>query len=285
MAVGIDNKAINNSTPEDNKIKGAERFVQLILGVGLKFANQITPKIVKTLENKFPEGQCPNSSEVQEITDLRNNLVTQANKLSEGLDFLSKAALGVSTFLGTLLLVKQILQGTKTGVSLAAKFIPVIPGAIPSALSDLGDAIDKITFDKYGNSKLIKSKSISDKTLLVTSLVNKYIKNFIDQLNELDLQINKCAPNSNLIPVGKELIDIAQIELEAQQSLNESTYKGFIIEIEEVPFSTTVTRKRAVGLNQDKIKLIQTNLSFSSNEQILIEELKFIIDRDNLKAY
>jgi hypothetical protein len=46
-----------------------------------------------------------------------------------------------------------------------------------------------------------------------------------------------------------------------------------------------VNRYRAVGKNQSGIVLIQTELSFTLEPQILINELKLIIDRDNLKAY
>ena len=57
------------------------------------------------------------------------------------------------------------------------------------------------------------------------------------------------------------------------------------IEIEKVPYTPTVDRKRAVGKNQDNITLIQTALSFTTDDQILIEELKLIINSNNLKAY
>lgn len=286
MAVGIDINALNKSTPEDAKEKGLARFSNVILGVGLRFANQITPKVVKTIEDKFPEGTCPNREEAQEVINLRNNLVTQANKLSKTLDVITKASLGISTFLTVLLAIKKNLQRIKTGVSIAAKFIPAgLPGAIPAALNDLGDAIDKITFNNLGESKLIKRKAASDQVLLVVSLVNRYVRDFITELNRLDLEINKCVPNANITPVDNNLNQIAQIQLEAELSPNNNTYKGFVLEIEEVPFSPTVTRKRAIGLNEDGIKLIQTNLSFTTNDQVLIEELKFIIDRDNLKAF
>lgn len=286
MAVGIDINALNKSTPEDAKEKGLARFSNVILGVGLRFANQITPKVVKTIEDKFPEGSCPNSEEAQEVINLRNNLVTQANKLSKTLDIITKASLGISTFLTVLLAIKKNLQRIKTGISITAKFIPLgLPGAIPAALNDLGDAIDKITFNNLGESKLIKRKAASDQVLLVVSLVNRYVRDFITELNRLDLEINKCIPNADITPVDNNLNQIAQIQLEAELSPNDSTYKGFVLEIEEVPFSPTVTRKRAIGLNEDGIKLIQTNLSFTTNDQVLIEELKFIIDRDNLKAF
>jgi hypothetical protein len=88
-----------------------------------------------------------------------------------------------------------------------------------------------------------------------------------------------------LIPLNPDLKEIAKVQQEASQTLNDTTYQGFIIEIEEVPFSPTVNRRRAVGLNSQGIKLIETELSFTTDRELLINELKLIIDRDNLKAY
>ena len=67
--------------------------------------------------------------------------------------------------------------------------------------------------------------------------------------------------------------------------MDNSAYQGFIFKIEEVPFSPTVTRKKAVAYNQSGIALLETPLSFTANNQTLIDELKLIINRDNLKAY
>ena len=65
----------------------------------------------------------------------------------------------------------------------------------------------------------------------------------------------------------------------------QSDVRRYRLEIEEKPYTDTVSQNRAVGLNQSGIILIATNYSFASDPNILINELKFIIDRDNLKAY
>ena len=86
-------------------------------------------------------------------------------------------------------------------------------------------------------------------------------------------------------PISEDLQNINNRQEIAEETLNQTSYQGFIIEIEEVPFNPTVIRRKAVGINQSGIKLIETPLSFTTNPQTLIEELKLIIVRDNLKAY
>ena len=65
----------------------------------------------------------------------------------------------------------------------------------------------------------------------------------------------------------------------------ETSYNGFDIKIVEVPFTSTVVRKKAVGYTPSGIALIETELSFTTNNQTLISELKLIIDTNDLKAY
>jgi len=88
-----------------------------------------------------------------------------------------------------------------------------------------------------------------------------------------------------LIPFSEEILNISSLIEVISSSEEKNNYQGFAIQIEEVPFNEKIIRKRAIGLDKNGVKIIQTELSFTTNNQTLINELKAIIDRDNLKAY
>ena len=113
------------------------------------------------------------------------------------------------------------------------------------------------------------------------TITSGYIKTAVNLLSLLDIIIKLCDPNANLINVDDSLTSITK---QLNVDNNDSTYKGFTFEIEEVPFSNNLIHKRALGLNKSGIKLIETQLSFTLNNQVLIDELKLIIDKGNLKA-
>ena len=127
MAVGIDVNQIKNATSEEAKAKGIQKFTTLILNTGLKFANQITPRIVKEIENVFPEGECPPEEDVQKALTLRNNVVDQANRISERLDDFSKIVLGVSKFLSVLTVLIKGVNTAKSILSLVATGLSSVP--------------------------------------------------------------------------------------------------------------------------------------------------------------
>ena len=245
--------------------------------------NTVISEVRSIIDDTLTKNLCKPS--VQKLIIQRNALVTQLNTIGSNLDKITKSITGLSTFLDLVLTLLKTISIAKTTASAAAKAIPLIPGAVPAALSDLEDAKNKLIFTETGTSKLDKpQKSIASAGISI-SLVNGYILTIVGLLGLLDFFLNKACPTSTFEPISKGIKDSASAQQQSGNTLNQTTYEGFIIEIEIIPYTPTVNRRRALGKNQQGITLIQTELSFTTDDQTLINELKLIIDRDNLKAY
>ena len=283
---GIPIDIILGSLPEDLKPKGLEKLPQLITNQGIKIDTLIQPSINKILSTLPTENVCLTPPQTSLILNTRNNIVESLNKVGTNLNNLTTSLTGVQNFLILSSSLLNILKNSKTLLSLANKFTPIIPGAVSSALSDLGDFIRDTTFDDKGNSKLQPVSDTLNSAAISVAVVNSYITLAVNTLNLIDKYLTQCSNDSNgLIPLNPTIEGIVTITQESEQTLNQTTYKDFVLKIEEVPYTPTVTRRKAIALNKYGITIISTPLSFTTNPQILINELKFIIDKDNLKAY
>lgn len=279
----IQENIINNSTPGEFKKKGIDALIVLVTNQAMLFADRLIPSLEKQLAKV--EGDCPTQKELDKVISIRNNVLDQANTIArilKGITFsVNLARLGINSAVKLITALKR----ARVAVSIIAKLIPFgLPGAIPASLNDLDTFITSRTFDKFGNPRIPPVRSAVNSISIPLALISFYINEFITKLELLDDNINKCS--SVILPQPDEaLVEISVVQREAEESTNLSTYQGFVFEIEEVPFSPTINRKRALGKNDDGITLIQTELSFTPSDKVLINELKFIIDRDNLKAY
>jgi hypothetical protein len=283
MALGIDIKTIQGATPDSLKRQGIDKISALLIQKGEEIKTQIEPKLTQELVKAKDESLCDNQDKLNQLIQTRNNIVSKLNNISRILDTSIAAFAGVGTLLSLVLILKQTLTTTKTVANIGVTFLPAAPGGVVSSINTVGDAIDNTTFDIKGNSRLEKLSLILAGSTIAVTILSTIIKTVILLLNQLDIELNKCS-NIELLPINESLITIANTTLEAEDTLNDTTYNGFIITIETIPFTDTVNQYKAVGTNSDGIKLIETPLSFTTNKQTLINELKFLITRDNLKA-
>jgi len=282
----IDIQAYKNAIPDSLKPQGSAKLGIIIYNQGKVIQQLLTPIVIKLLnEATSPDGLCVPQPILEKIILERNALVIQLNDIGTNLDTITKSITGLNSYFNLAVTIINTISVAKTVVSAAAKVVPLIPGAVPAALSDLEDAKNKLTFTDTGTSKLEKIQLSISTAGISISLVNGFILTIVNILNSLDSILIKCSPNSTFSPISKGIKDSASVQQQAGNTLNQTTYQGFIIEIEEVPYTATVTRRRAIGKNQQGIILTQTELSFTTNPLTLINELKLIIDRDNLKAY
>jgi len=293
----VDLTIIEQNIPEELKLKGKAKFGQHILNLGKQAIKLILPKLT-SLAKEYAIGEfetakasatspeqiaalkqqfCPTPDQLQRLLDTRNNIVGQLNLIGTKLSTLNFSIGGLQDITNTLKNLLSSVETAKLVTSAAAKIVPLIPGAVPALLNDLETIDDKILPLLEKNSGSINATSIP--VAVVTSIINK----IVNSLGQLDDLIKLCDPNSSLDSLSDTIVQTANNQTQAD--VNDGSYKGFTFTIEEVPFSPTVNRIKAIALNQGGIPLLETPLSFTTNRQTLIDELKLIIDRDDLKAF
>lgn len=303
--VSTDIDGINNAVVEDQKPKGLQKLGSLVLKQSQKLSKFVIPlafNLIKEygidqLEAKLEE-ESDNIDELKEqlkeefctvqlprIIEQRNNAVEYLNNTGKILDSLTLSVDFGASFAGILEDLVKILKGASFTINQAAKAIPLIPGAVVSAVNDLNTVADTVTFKADGTPNIPPIKITAAQVSPAFATVQNTIVRCVDLLDSLDVLILLCNPNANLTGVSDSINNIYENELLAEASENDGTYKGFVLEIETRPFTDTVDKSRAVGRNKSDIIMISTEYSFASNPQVLIDELKFIIDRDDLKAY
>lgn len=271
--------------------------IQMLVEIIMKKTQDIKNRFITKIESFIPEflDQCPSTEEIEKIIVTRNNVVQQLNQVYTSLDRTANLISGVSKFLTVIITAIKVSQGLITALNITQLVSPIIPNPvlvkINAGTETAQDFLDKIRFKADGDPKLVPLVTGIISASVATQLLLNTFKNFICVLEGLDVRINECLqdspqkPSIKLTPLDPLLLEAVNTTIEQNQSsLLDTTYRGFSFEIEEVPFSPTTVRKRALAKNSDNITLLQTELSFTTTPDILIQELKLVIDRDNLRA-
>lgn len=301
----FDVNSLSNALPKNLQPQGFQKIPDLIFNQGQKILSKVIPGLnnllekfgiesietfrsdIKTLSpSELQQKYCPTKPELDKLVLQRNNLVDYLNGVGQKLDQLSTTIEFGTNFASLVLGLTTALKTGKTLAQIALSFIPFgLPGAAVAAIDKVGDVIDKILYKNDGSPRIPPIIYIGSAVSVPIAAVQAAILKSIELLNQLDTLILICDPNVTLTNPSQSISGIAANELLAQNSSNNSTYKGFILEIETRKYTDTVNQNRAVGKNQSGIVLISTAYSFASNPNVLIDELKFIIDRDDLKSY
>jgi len=228
----------------------------------------------------------PNIQGLNEIINLKNKLTKQLNKLQNGLnsitDFITTLNTIVSTSKKSIPPLKATVAATSFIPSTSITPIPVGPILIAKdAIKILDDLID-ITSPKLEISKF------------QLGFLKGEIKKVIDLLSLVDLITSLCASElsnnstGTLTPqtsVSNELLRSTQ-EQSNQLSPIVTNVNGFEMAVVEVgnEIGGELTRRQAIAKNTQGIIMLKGDPSFSSNDQILIDELVFYIKQNDLKA-
>jgi len=249
----------------------------------LAFELLVLFNLAKDTKDAQSEATCPSNEVLKGIIKKRNSVVKQINNMY--------TIIIQNTALAALFLALSIqLQAFQGVISKLAFPLSVPPGvgvpySLVAALEDIKEILSK--FINVGED--IKKALLISLAFLIISLVIilRYLK-LIDDL------IERCASESSNNGNGSGLsmteIDDGLLALQKQDEEQGSplvaNVNGFIMSVEVVEKSNVdeYFRRQAIAKNSQGIILLKGDPSFSATDQILIDELSFYIQQNNLKA-
>lgn len=269
---GLDkiNQTINDKVA-NLQSKATEVLSQLALDLGIEGLETGAPKLPNL---------CPPQAVLSRVIVIRDNYIDEIEAAAKYIDIINNSLQVIKDLLNGSITTLTALNLLKTVSSAATKFIPVVPGAVTALLSDLDDIRTLLTFKTDGTPKLPELKRAVDLGSTYISEASLAINSIITLLAFIDQVLVKCGQKVKDIPSG--ITELTQVIQTVGSS--DLLYKGFTFEIVDKYFSPTLNQKIGQAKNKQGIVLLQTEPSFTQDPKVLIEELKLIIDRDNLKA-
>jgi len=250
-------------------------------------------------------GVCIPATQLKKIIDLRNLMIGVLNAAAVSVDTLSKTLdplktisdvtdVAIITAKTTISVSKLALSSIPPPFIVPPPFSPPFAPTVNAAMLQV-EAIELIveTLTFYLNGIINQINSIQG----AIDSVNPIFTKMINLFKVIDKYLLGCNVNiadlTSLTPLNPSLqaLDNAQKQqvVDAQTpnttSFPSIIYKGFTLDIVKESFSPTVDRVKAVAKNPQGIIMLQTPLSFTTTPQVLVSEIKLIIDSNpNLKA-
>ena len=130
---------------------------------------------------------------------------------------------------------------------------------------------------------------------ILISIIKGIIDSKLNELNDLKSQLNQLNGVLDNTLINNLSNEQLQSFINEQRNLQSkfSEYKGFKLEIREeetlgaqqaVVVKNNIKRKYAVALDKDGVPVLKSDFSFTLDPADLIEQLKLIIDSNNLQA-
>ena len=282
---------VNSNLSEDLKLKGANKIGQIISDQGNKISTLMLPLALNFAKELGIDPNtllvpdiCPSVNTLNSILPILNNLINDLNQTGILITDLNKV-------IGSIAIGGQILQTTSEtlntlipvlNTAIAAIPPPGLPGAIVSSVNVINKANEKILFKNDGSPQLPPINSAISSAALKFIVASSSILALTNILQSIVTLLKQCFPDVSINSVDSSVLALAEAAKPKDQENSLQGYKGFNLEIVEVPFNDILTQRKAVAKNQSGEIVLQTELSFTTENDTLITELKNIIDQSGL---
>jgi hypothetical protein len=218
-----------------------------------KYTKDQLPKILE-------QASCPTQPELINLINRKNKLVKQLSNTLKLIDSTTKI-LGYTQ--GAIVLLQATLTIADT-----------TPPPINPTPSGISKKLDRT---------IATLSSVNAGVLSILIILRQVLIQAIDLLNLLDALVQKCYPDADQEKVALELTALTN-QQSTQLSPVVTNVNGFEMGVITEVTDNPLKRRRAIARNKQGIVMLQGEFSFSSIDQILIDELVFYIQQNNLKA-
>lgn len=293
--------ALATSIPQFSKADGLNLLSQIVIDQSKGLASTYLPTILKIASEQLgidltlnPQDQpcLANAETAYSVIETLNNIINGINSVGNFFDTIQNTVNSINPVINTTQDVINALNIALPAISTAIKAVPPaipVPSQVIAAVDDIDFIKALIQYQPDGQPRIPLLKASIGALSSSLTFIQAPLSLIIDYINKIIAYFEKCVPPNPNFPslesLSPSLLSLPQNLQSTNQPQNFDNYQGFILEIEEKELTPTVKQRRAVGKNKSGIVLIQTPYSFTTNNQVLFDELKFIIDRDNLKGY
>jgi hypothetical protein len=252
-----------------------ERLVPFLFGILLTFGPQVVAAVFN--KQKVLDKICPKQSVILNLVNKRNLIAKQINNIYNSVNVLNKILNTNNTFITSLnaaLVLFPLIPYPATGVP------PILPPVTVGTISGIenGKETLKLTLEKITQGLKGTEYIIAYFAGVLAYLL--YILSALDQL------IQECSQEQN-VPfdaINAELNSFVNQSTGISNStvigvIQNNTYKGFTLELKlDITNRTKYPKRYAQALTRQGVPVLKTESSFASDPQVLINQLKFIID-------
>ena len=297
---GIIAETVNNKKEELKRLL-IPTILKLLLPFGALALQAILAKLPQSEIAKL--ANCPSQATIQKLVDKRNKLAKQINNLYEivtkitralnianaviiaiKIGLLAVAAIPPPTFPGAVAILNskfnKLLDLAGIGISLltiASATFGAFLGVVLNLLNSLDFLLQKCSEDNAQAQAEIQADAILKSQNITPSDPNYELI----RKTEVQTQL-KSVQNLYLEQISDEINALASDTIEGlQQSQpnDTNTYKGFKLEVKINEKNTSQFIQRyAQALDKNNVPVLKTEPSFASDPNVLISQLKFIID-------
>ena len=249
------------------------QILQLIAQFGIGKVQEALGKPINELQ-----ASCPPD------LDSLNKIIITKNKLTRILNQIIKTLENIKIGVDVTDQAVTALNITLPIISNVFSFFPVAGFGVPDVskfLSVPNGPLDKI------NTFLKKLKVVTSGMLLLLTTLITLLTRTLQYLALLDALIQKCFIEGAIpsVEVDPTLFPVEDRKSDSSSLIvRDASNNEFILDIEVEKNTSEIKRKRAIAKNKANVIMLRGEWSFSSNDQILMNELKFYIQQNDLKA-